>query len=205
MSGDAQHDPAPASAPTALAARLARRAASAAGALARRAHGACALGGASRSRRSSLLSLFIVRDRRRPAEPAVADDAHRLLPALDGRPARRPVAGADAQRHDAASTCSRARSWSMYVGLPGRRCAARRGCAARWVDRGDRGGARDLPARAAAGADGRLQLHQLRAHGGRAPPQPVHDDPDPRAAQRPELRRSATGTSCSAPTARCSR
>ena len=50
--------------------------------------------------------------------------------------------------------------------------------------------------RAAAGADRRLQLRQLRAHGGRAPPQPVHDDPDPRAAQRPELLPVATGISC---------
>ena len=50
--------------------------------------------------------------------------------------------------------------------------------------RGDPRGARDLPARAAARADGRLQLHQLRAHGGAPPPQPVHDDPDRRAPRR---------------------
>ena len=54
-------------------------------------------------------------------------------------------------------------------------------------DRRRAGGARELLPRAAAGADRRVQLRQLRAHGGRAPPQPVHDDPDPRAARRPEL------------------
>ncbi len=34
---------------------------------------------------------------------------------------------------------------------------------------------------------GRLQLHQLRAHGGPAPPEPLHDDPDARAPARPCL------------------
>ena len=54
-------------------------------------------------------------------------------------------------------------------------------------DRRGAGGAREPLPRASAGADRRVQLRQLRAHGGRAPPQPVHDDPDPRAAWRPEL------------------
>ncbi len=49
---------------------------------------------------------------------------------------------------------------------------------AAWVVGGDRAGARDPAALAPAGADGRLQLRQLRAHGDRPPPQPVHDDPD---------------------------
>ena len=56
-----------------------------------------------------------------------------------------------------------------------------------WVHRGDRRAARDLPAVAAAEPDRRLQLPQLRAHGVRLPPQPVHDDPGARAAQRPDL------------------
>ena len=103
-----------------------------------------------------------------------------------------PVHGRDRAR----CTSSYLLALLRYVAAPAR---------ARWAIAAVVGGARDLPAGAAAGADGHLQLHQLRAHGGRAPPQPVHDDPDPRAPQRPELRRSATGTSCSAPTARCSR
>ncbi len=41
---------------------------------------------------------------------------------------------------------------------------------------------------AADGAHRRLQLHQLRAHGDRAPPEPVYDDADQRAPRRPGVR-----------------
>ncbi len=58
---------------------------------------------------------------------------------------------------------------------------------ARWVDRGDPGCARDLRALAAAGPHRPLQLHQLRADGGGAQPQPLHNHPDLRAPQRSEL------------------
>ncbi len=126
------------------------------------------------------------RDRGRPAEHPRADEPRELLPALDGRSSGRDLAGLHAGWHraevrvhgrDGADVCG-------LSGGPGLRAADARPMG----DRGDRCGARDLPAGPAAGADGRLQLHQLRAHGGRAPSQPLHDHPDRRAPHRSQLR-----------------
>ena len=123
--------------------------------------------------------------RGRPPEPVLSDHAYGLLPALDGRPAGRLAAGSDAQpdgvevhlhgsdRRDVRGLSARAEVRAAAEGALG--------------DRRRAGGARLPVPGAAAGADRRVQLRQLRAHGGRAQPQPVHDDSDPRAARRPQL------------------
>ena len=120
-----------------------------------------------------------------PPEPAFGDDAHGLLPALDGRPAGRAAPGADAQSDEAEVPVHGGARGDVRE-LPAR-LEVRADAARALGDRRRAGGARELLPGAAAGADRRVQLRQLRAHGGRAPPQPVHDDPDPRAARRPEL------------------
>ena len=121
----------------------------------------------------------------RPPQLSGGHDHGALLPALDGGPARWPVAVADAQHHGL-EVAVHSPDRAHVRELPGR--PALRAAAARALgDRGDRGSARDHVPLAAAGAHRHLQLHQLRAHGGCPQPQPVHDDPGARAAQRPEL------------------
>ena len=86
-----------------------------------------------------------------------------------------------------------------------RRAQVRPAAARPLGDRDDRRGARDLLPLAAALADRRLQLHQLRAHGDRRPPQSLHRRSPRSSRTATRASTSATGTACSVPTDRPSR